>query len=97
MLLSGEVGLAFLQEVKNGKLSGRVFKGPAGGDIQMTGYTLDVLNSILGKSKIEAETAAPDKAKFPYNDPGGCGKYHKEFVMAGCGGPYVLLDQVILG
>jgi TldD protein len=92
-----QVGISFLQEVKGGKLTGRVFKGPAGGDIQMTGYTPDVLNSILDKSKIEAETSAPDQARFPFNDPGGCGKYHKEFVFAGCGGPYLLLDQVILG
>ena len=41
-----QVGLAYLQEVKSGKLTGRVFKGPAGGDIQMTGcYAPDVLNS----------------------------------------------------
>jgi TldD protein len=92
-----QVGISYLQEVKGGNLTGRVFKGPAGGDIQMTGYTPDVLNSILGKSKVEAESAAPDKARFPFNDPGGCGKYHKEFVFAGCGGTYLLLDQVILG
>lgn len=92
-----QVGLSYLQEVKGGDLTGRVFKGPAGGDIQMTGYTPDVLNSILGKSKVEAESQMPDKARFPFNDPGGCGKYHKEFVFAGCGGTYLLLDQVILG
>lgn len=92
-----QVGLSYLQEVKDGNLTGRVFKGPAGGDIQMTGYTPDVLNSILGKSKVEAETSTPDKARFPFNDPGGCGKYHKELVFAGCGGTYLLLDQVILG
>jgi TldD protein len=92
-----QVGISYLQEVKGGNLTGRVFKGPAGGDIQMTGYTPDVLNSILGKSKVEAESAAPDTARFPFNDPGGCGKYHKELVFAGCGGTYLLLDQVILG
>lgn len=92
-----QVGIQFLQEVKQGKLTGRVFKGPAGGDIQMTGYTPDVLGSIVGKSKIEAHTSSPDQARFPVNDAGGCGKYHKELVFAGCGGPYLLLDQVILG
>lgn len=92
-----QVGISFLQEVKNGKLTGRVFKGPAGGDIQLTGYTPDVLNSIVAKSKIQYETNSPDKAKHPWNDAGGCGKYHKEIVLAGCGGPYMLLDQVILG
>jgi TldD protein len=92
-----QVGISYLQEVKGGQLTGRVYKGPAGGDIQMTGYTPDVLNQIVAKSKIEFNTKTPDKAKHPFNDAGGCGKYHKEFVFAGCGGPYVLLDQVILG
>lgn len=92
-----QVGISFLEEVKDGKPTGRVFKGPEGGDIQMTGYTPDVLNSIVAKSKIECDTASPDRAKHPFNDAGGCGKYHKEFVFAGCGGPYMLLDQVILG
>ena len=92
-----QVGISYLQEVKDGKLTGRVFKGPAGGDIQMTGYTPDVLNQIVAKSKIEYDSKAPDKAKHPFNDAGGCGKYHKEFVFAGCGGPFVLLDQVTLG
>ena len=92
-----QVGISYLQEVRGGKLTGRVFKGPAGGDIQMTGYTPDVLNQIVAKSKIEYNSSAADKAKHPFNDAGGCGKYHKEFVFAGCGGPYVLLDQVILG
>ncbi len=92
-----QVGINYLQEVKDGKLTGRLFKGPAGGDIQMTGYTPDVLNSIEGKSKIEFNSKKPDQAKHPFNDVGGCGKYHKEFVFAGCGGPYILLNQVILG
>jgi TldD protein len=92
-----QVGIQYLQEVKGGKLTGRVLKGPAGGDIQMTGYTPDVLDAIVAKSKIEFDKTTPDKAKHPWNDAGGCGKYHKEFVFAGCGGPYMLLDPVILG
>ncbi|OFY99631.1 MAG: hypothetical protein A2Z97_10235, partial [Bdellovibrionales bacterium GWB1_52_6] len=92
-----QVGIAFLQEVKRGKLTGRVFKGPVGGDIQMTGYTPDILNSIHAKSKIEFNSKDPDRVQHPFNDTGGCGKYHKEFVYAGCGGPYMLLDPVILG
>lgn len=92
-----QVGISYLEEVKDGKPTGHLFKGPAGGDIQLTGYTPDVLNSILAKSKIEVESSAPDRAQHPWNDVGGCGKYHKEFVYAGCGGPYMLLDQVILG
>ncbi len=92
-----QVGIGFLKEVKNGKLTGRVFRGAAGGDIQMTGYTPDVLEKIIGKSKIEAMSSSPDQSRHPMNDVGGCGKYHKEFVNAGCGGPYLLLDGVTLG
>ena len=80
-----QVGISYLQEVKAGQPTGRVFKGPAGGDIQLTGYTPDVLNSIVAKSKIEVDSSSPDTAKHPWNDAGGCGKYHKEFVFAGCG------------
>jgi TldD protein len=92
-----QVGISYLYEVKQGSLTGRIFRGPAGGDIQMTGYTPDVFNSIIGKSKIDYQTQEKDQSRFPHNDVGGCGKYHKEFVVAGCGGPYVLLDQIILG
>jgi TldD protein len=92
-----QVGLSYLQEVKDGKLTGRVFKGSVGGDIQMTGYVPDVLSRIVAKSKIEADHSGPDQAQHPFNDNGGCGKYHKEYVHAGCGGPYLLLDGVTLG
>ncbi len=92
-----QVGIQFLREVKNGKLTGKLLKGPAGGSIQMTGYTPDILNNILDKSKIDHLSEGPDEAQHPFNDVGGCGKYHKETVFAGCGGPYMLVDQVLLG
>lgn len=92
-----QVGIQYLKEVKNGKLTGKVFIGPAGGDIQLTGYVPDVLNSIVAKSKIEAHKSEKDTATHPFNDCGGCGKYHKEIVYAGCGGPYMLLKDMILG
>jgi len=92
-----QVGIQYLKEVQNGKYTGKVFKGPAGGDIQLTGYVPDVLNSIVAKSKIESDSKDPDQAKHPYNDCGGCGKYHKEIVYAGCGGPFMLLKDQILG
>jgi TldD protein len=92
-----QVGVQYLKEVRDGKYTGKVFKGPAGGDIQITGYVPEVLNSIVAKSKIEAETSAPDTVKHPFNDCGGCGKYHKEIVYAGCGGPYMLLKEQTLG
>lgn len=92
-----QVGVSFLKEVKGGKLTGKVLKGPAGGDIQLTGYVPDVLRSIIAKSKIDATHPGEDVARHPFNDAGGCGKYHKEFVYAGCGGPYLLLGGVVLG
>ncbi len=92
-----QVGIQYLKEVKNGKLTGKVLIGPAGGDIQLTGYVPDVLNSIIAKSKIEAHKKEKDTATHPFNDCGGCGKYHKEIVYAGCGGPYMLLKDMILG
>ena len=92
-----QVGLAFLKEVKGGKLTGRVLKGPAGGDVQLTGYVPEVLDSIVDASKIQFDREEPDTVEHPQNDVGGCGKYHKEFVQAGCGGPYLLLDSVTLG
>lgn len=92
-----QVGISFLLEVKNGKRTGKFLKGPAGGDIQLTGYVPDVLNSIIDKSKIEFNSNQPDRVQHPFNDAGGCGKYHKEFVYAGCGGPYMLLEGVTLG
>jgi TldD protein len=92
-----QVGIAWLREVRDGRYTGRVFRGPAGGDIQLTGYVPEVLAAIEAKSKVEFESEAPDQARHPWNDTGGCGKYHKEFVNAGCGGPWMLFDQVVLG
>ena len=62
----------------------------------MTGYVPDYLNAILAKSKIEAHQEEMDESTHPWNEVGGCGKYHKEFVVAGCGGPYMLIDGVLL-
>lgn len=92
-----QVGIAYLEEIKDGKLTGKIFRGPSGGAVQMTGYTPDYMNSILAKSKIEAFRKEKDAAKHPFNKVGGCGKYHKEIVVAGSGGPYMLVDKVLLG
>lgn len=92
-----QVGIQYLEEVKNGKLTGRTFVAPNGGAVQMTGSVPEYLSSILGVSKIEAFSKDPDKSKHPWNEVGGCGKYHKEYVKAGCGGTYLLLDKATLG
>ncbi|MCB0363355.1 MAG: TldD/PmbA family protein, partial [Bdellovibrionales bacterium] len=89
-----QVGMAFVEEIVNGQLTGNIFKGPNGGAIQMTGYVPEYLNSIIAKSKIEAHHGEVDESQHPWNEVGGCGKYHKEYVVAGCGGPYMLVDNV---
>lgn len=92
-----QVGMAYLEEIKDGKLTGRSFVAPNGGAVQMTGYVPDYLNQILAVSKIDFQSGEADKSLHPWNEVGGCGKYHKESVEAGCGGPYLLVDQVLLG
>lgn len=92
-----QVGMQYLEEIRDGKLTGKTFVAPNGGAVQMTGYVPDYLNSILAVSKIDATSSGKDKSVHPWNEVGGCGKYHKEYVKAGCGGPYLLVDQVSLG
>ncbi|MBK7842313.1 MAG: hypothetical protein IPJ71_01255 [Bdellovibrionales bacterium] len=91
-----QVGMAYVEEIKDGVLTGRTFKAPNGGAIQMTGYVPDYLGSIIAKSKIDAHREEVDESQHPWNEVGGCGKYHKEYVAAGCGGPYMLVDKVLL-
>jgi TldD protein len=91
-----QVGIQYVQEIKDGKLTGRTFKGPNGGAIQMTGYVPDCLNHIVAKTMIDP-TGKNKSTKNPVNDVGGCAKYHKEFVYAGCGGPYMLVENSLLG
>ena len=92
-----QVGITVLEEIKGGKLTGKYFRGPKGGVIQMTGYTPDYLNSIEKKSKIDAYTDEEDSSKHPLNKVGGCGKYHKEIVDAGSGGTFLLVNNVLVG
>lgn len=61
------------KEIKNGKLTGRVFS-----PIIMTGYVPDLLKSI---SMVSSE--------FESFGSGYCGKGYKEFVKVSCGGPYI--------
>lgn len=91
-----QVGIQYVKEIKDGKLTGKTFRGPGGGSLQMTGSVPDYLNQILDKSCIDP-TGKNEAAKHPWNDVGGCAKYHKEVVYAGCGGPYMLVDKVLLG
>ena len=92
-----QVGIGFVEEIKDGQLTGRTFKAPNGGAVQLTGYVPDYLKSIVAKSKIEAFSENEDKVKHPWNEVGGCGKYHKEIVNAGTGGTYLLINDCLLG
>ena len=92
-----QVGMQYLEEIRDGELTGQTFKAPNGGAVQMTGSVQEYLENILGRSKIDAFSEGPDESVHPWNELGGCGKYHKEFVEAGCGGPFLLVDKVLLG
>lgn len=91
-----QVGILYVKEIKDGKLTGKTFRGPGGGSLQMTGSVPEYLNQILDKSCIDPK-GENRSAKHPWNDVGGCAKYHKEVVYAGCGGPYMLVEKVLLG
>lgn len=81
-------GAAFFEEVKGGKLTGKVFLGPQGGHIELTDPVPRILNGIIAKSRTESN---------PYLQWGGCGKYHKEGVEAGVGGPWILWEGINCG
>ncbi len=84
-------GTSYFEEIKNGKLTGELFLGPNGGHIELSDPVFTLLNKIVAKSK------SVHKDEVPINTLGGCGKYHKEFVSAGCGGPYILWEDINCG
>ena len=84
-------GTSYFEEIKNGKLTGEIFLGPSGGHIELTDPVFTLLDKIIAKSKSVHEDNVPEN-KF-----GGCGKYHKEGVAAGCGGPYILWESINCG
>lgn len=85
------VGAAYFEEIKAGVLTGKKFLGPAGGHIEITDSVFDILDRIVAKTKVE------DEHQVPATQLGGCGKYHKELVDAGVGGPYILWESVACG
>ncbi len=88
------VGTEYLQEIKQGQLTGRVFLGPKGGHIELSDPVPTLLNGIVAKSKVDDDG---DASVTPYNKWGGCGKYHKESVEAGSGGPWILWKGINCG
>lgn len=71
----------FGQKIENGKLVDKFYDG-----FTFTGFLPTIIKNILKVSnKIEIDGA------------GQCGKGHKEWVRVSEGGPYLLIDEVILG
>jgi predicted Zn-dependent protease len=90
-------GTEYLEEVKGGKRTGKLFLGPQGGHIELSDPVPRLLNSIIAKSVISEEDPMNEKGSEPINKWGGCGKYHKEGVEAGCGGPWILWSGITCG
>ncbi|MEI6892323.1 MAG: metallopeptidase TldD-related protein [Pontiella sp.] len=88
-------GTEYLEEVKDGTRTGKLFLGPQGGHIELSDPVPRLLESIIAKSSIEAD-GTPNQGE-PHNKWGGCGKYHKEGVEAGCGGPWILWEGITCG
>jgi TldD protein len=84
-------GTSYLEEIKDGKLTGEIFLGPSGGHVELSDPVFTLLDRIVAKSKSAHDENIPD------NKLGGCGKYHKEGVPAGCGGPFILWDSITCG
>lgn len=84
-------GTAYLEEIKDGKLTGVLYLGPSGGHVELSDPVFTLLDRIVAKSK------SVHKNNIPENKFGGCGKYHKEGVPAGCGGPFILWDSINCG
>ncbi|QBG48930.1 hypothetical protein EGM51_16540 [Verrucomicrobia bacterium S94] len=90
-------GTEYLEEIKNGKRTGRLFLGPQGGHIELSDPVPRLLDSIIAKSVIAEEDPTNEAGGEPINKWGGCGKYHKEGVEAGCGGPWILWSGITCG
>ena len=84
-------GTEYLEEIRDGRLTGRLFVGPTGGHVELS----DPVFSLL--ARIEGKTGSSHPRGIPENKYGGCGKYHKESVDAGCGGPWILWSSVTCG
>lgn len=84
-------GTEYFEEIRDGKLTGCLFTGPTGGHIELSDPVFTLLERIRGK------TQSCHPLCIPENKFGGCGKYHKEGVDAGCGGPYILWESINCG
>jgi predicted Zn-dependent protease len=90
-------GADYFEEIVDGKITGRYFIGPKGGHIELTGYVPDLLSGIVAKTKLDYAPGVHPISRHSLNKSGGCGKYHKELVKAGSGGPYIFWSAVTCG
>ncbi len=91
-------GTEYLEEIKQGNRTGKVFLGPQGGHIELSDPVPQLLSNIIAKSTVDGRPLnEQNKNAEPINKWGGCGKYHKEGVEAGSGGPYILWDRIKCG
>jgi len=84
-------GTGYFEEIRAGKLTGKKLIGPSGGHIELTDSVFDMLDNIQAKTDVQHQE------RVPPTQLGGCGKYHKELVEAGVGGPYILWRSVACG
>jgi len=71
----------FGQKIKDGKLVDEFYDG-----FTLTGFLPEIIKNISGISK-----------EFEIEGGGSCGKGHKEWVRVSEGGPYLLIEELILG
>jgi TldD protein len=90
-------GAEYLLEIRDGELTGNYFVGPRGGHVELSGYVPDLLDGIIAKSTVTGKLDDEKNDTTPDNKIGGCGKFHKEYVKAGCGGPYILWNSMTCG
>lgn len=84
-------GTEYFEEIQDGRLTGEIYLGPSGGHIELSDPVFTMLDRIVAKTRsVNAEN-------LPENKYGGCGKYHKESVEAGCGGPFILWESINCG
>jgi len=80
----------FLREIRDGKLTGKLVVGPQGGQVELADPVPVILEGLVAKTKTTDHSV-------PKVYLGGCMKYHKEFVPAGIGGPWILWSGIQCG
>jgi TldD protein len=83
--MSLTAGTLFLREIDKGAITGRIFVGPEGGQVELSDPVPQLLQGLRAKSR-DLELCK-----------GGCNKYYKEILNVGIGGPHILWADVQCG